>query len=94
LTIYFNTPNNLEDLRQRILAEMEQISLDIIERSVQSVGDCQIVGGTSLVGQQGQLPSTRKIQNAISQCAKRKIKININVKLNYSLTNSSCLIRA
>jgi hypothetical protein len=32
--VYFNRPNNLEDLRQRIRPEMEQISLDIIERSV------------------------------------------------------------
>jgi spore coat protein CotF len=43
--IYFNKPNNLEDLRQRIRAEMEQISPDIIERCVQSVGECQMVGG-------------------------------------------------
>jgi hypothetical protein len=43
--MYFNKPNNLEDLRQRIPAEMEQISHDIIERSVQSVGDCQMVDG-------------------------------------------------
>jgi hypothetical protein len=44
--VYFNRPNNLEDLRQRIRAEMneiEQISPDIIERSVQSVGECQMV---------------------------------------------------
>jgi hypothetical protein len=32
-------------LRQRIRAEMEQISPDIIERSVQRVGECQMVGG-------------------------------------------------
>jgi hypothetical protein len=31
----FYRPNNLEDLRQRIRAEMEQISPDIIERNVQ-----------------------------------------------------------
>jgi hypothetical protein len=31
------TSNNIEDLRQRICAEMKQISRDIIERSV-SVG--------------------------------------------------------
>jgi hypothetical protein len=42
---YFNKPNNLEDLRQRIRTEMEQISPDIIERSVQSVGKGQMVGG-------------------------------------------------
>jgi hypothetical protein len=40
-----NGPNNLEDLRQKICAEMEQISPNIIERSVQSVSECQIVGG-------------------------------------------------
>jgi hypothetical protein len=33
---YFNGPNNLDDLWQRIRAEKEQVSLDIIERSVQS----------------------------------------------------------
>jgi hypothetical protein len=33
--IYFNRPNNLEDLRHRIRAEMEQISPNIIERGVQ-----------------------------------------------------------
>jgi hypothetical protein len=38
--VYFNGPNNLDDLRQRIRAETEQISPDIIERSVQSVGEC------------------------------------------------------
>jgi hypothetical protein len=38
--VYFNRPNNLEDLRQRIRAETEQISPVIIERSVQSVGEC------------------------------------------------------
>jgi hypothetical protein len=43
--MYFNRPNNLEDLRQRIRAETEQISPDIIERCVQSVGECQMVGG-------------------------------------------------
>jgi hypothetical protein len=37
--------NNLEDLRQRICAKMELISPDIIERSVQSVGECQMVEG-------------------------------------------------
>jgi hypothetical protein len=33
--VYFNRPNNLEDLWQIIRAETEQISPDIIERSVQ-----------------------------------------------------------
>jgi hypothetical protein len=33
--VYFNRPDNLEHLRQRILAKMEQISPDIIERNVQ-----------------------------------------------------------
>jgi hypothetical protein len=41
----YNRPNNVENLRQRIRAEIEQISPDIIDRSVQSVGECQIVGG-------------------------------------------------
>jgi hypothetical protein len=41
----FNRPNNLEDLLQRIRAKMEQINPDIIERSVQSIGECQMVGG-------------------------------------------------
>jgi hypothetical protein len=40
IEFYFNRPNNLEDLRQRIRAETEQIIPDIIERSVQSVGEC------------------------------------------------------
>jgi hypothetical protein len=40
----FNRPNNLENLRQRIRAEMEQISPDI-ERCVQTIGECQMVGG-------------------------------------------------
>jgi hypothetical protein len=43
--MYFNRPNNLENLRQRIRAEIEQMSPDIIERSVQSGGECQMVGG-------------------------------------------------
>jgi hypothetical protein len=34
---YFNTSNNLEDLRLRISVEIEQYSPDIIERSVQNV---------------------------------------------------------
>jgi hypothetical protein len=38
--VYFNKPNNLEDLRQRIRAEMEQISPDIIERGVQCLHCC------------------------------------------------------
>jgi hypothetical protein len=38
-------PNNVENLRQRIRAEIEQLSPDIIERSAQSVGECQIVRG-------------------------------------------------
>jgi hypothetical protein len=42
IEIYFNIPNNLVDLQQRIRAETEQIEIipDIIERSVQSVGEC------------------------------------------------------
>jgi hypothetical protein len=47
--VYFNKPNNLEDLRQRIRAEMEQISPDIIERGVQCLHCCvsvkYVVGG-------------------------------------------------
>jgi hypothetical protein len=35
--VYFNIPNNLEHLRQRIRAEMEQISPDTIERSVHTM---------------------------------------------------------
>jgi hypothetical protein len=38
--IYFNRPNNLEDLRHRIRAEMEQISPNIIERGVQCLHSC------------------------------------------------------
>jgi hypothetical protein len=34
---YFNGPNNLEDFRERIRVEMEQITVDIFERSVQNV---------------------------------------------------------
>jgi vacuolar-type H+-ATPase subunit D/Vma8 len=45
----FKMEKNLEDLRQRIRAEMEQISPDIVERSVQNVytrvSECQMVGG-------------------------------------------------
>jgi hypothetical protein len=37
----FNKSNNLEHLWKRIRAEMEQISTEIIERSV---GECQMVG--------------------------------------------------
>lgn len=47
--VYFNRPDNLEDLRQRIRAEMERIHPDIIEHSVQAVytrlGQCQMVNG-------------------------------------------------
>jgi hypothetical protein len=45
--IYFNRPNNLEDLRHRIRAEMGQISPNIIERGVQCLHSCvsAIVGG-------------------------------------------------
>jgi hypothetical protein len=35
----------IEDLRQKIRAETEQINPDIIERSVQRAGKCQMVGG-------------------------------------------------
>jgi hypothetical protein len=38
--IYFNRPNNLEDLRHRIRAEIEQISPNIIERGVQCLHSC------------------------------------------------------
>jgi predicted house-cleaning NTP pyrophosphatase (Maf/HAM1 superfamily) len=48
LRLSFNRPNNLEDLRQRIRAEVEQISPDIIERSVQSVDECEMVGGRAI----------------------------------------------
>jgi hypothetical protein len=40
--IYFNRPNNLEDLRHRIRAEMEQISPNIIERGVQCLQSCVV----------------------------------------------------
>lgn len=47
--VYFNRPNNLEELQDRIRAEVEQISPEIFERSVHSVytriGQCQMVGG-------------------------------------------------
>jgi hypothetical protein len=36
--VYFNRQNNLEDLRQRIRPEMEQITPGIIERGVQCLG--------------------------------------------------------
>jgi hypothetical protein len=36
----FNRPNNLGDSGQRIRAEMEQISPDIIERGVQCLHSC------------------------------------------------------
>jgi hypothetical protein len=35
-----NRTNNLEDLRHRIRAEMEQISPNIIERGVQCLHSC------------------------------------------------------
>jgi hypothetical protein len=35
--VYFNRPNNLADLRERIHAVMEQISSAIIEGSVQNL---------------------------------------------------------
>jgi hypothetical protein len=38
--VYFDTPNNLEDLRHRIRAEMEQISPDIMERGAQCLHSC------------------------------------------------------
>jgi hypothetical protein len=38
--IYFNRPNNLEALRHRIRAEMEQNSPNIIERGVQCLHSC------------------------------------------------------
>jgi hypothetical protein len=38
--VYFNRPKNLEALRQRIRADMEQISPDIIERAVQCLHSC------------------------------------------------------
>jgi hypothetical protein len=43
--IYFNRPNNLEDLRHRICVEMEQISIspDIIERNVGTVASKKIL---------------------------------------------------
>jgi hypothetical protein len=40
LKVYFNRSNNLEDLRQRIRSETEQISPDIIERGVQCSHSC------------------------------------------------------
>jgi predicted sugar kinase len=43
--VYFNRPNNLQELRQRIRAEMEP---DIIERNVQSIG--KSVSGSLMVG--------------------------------------------
>jgi hypothetical protein len=40
-SFYKLASNNLEHLRERIRTEMEQISPDIIERSVhQTVGEC------------------------------------------------------
>jgi hypothetical protein len=43
--IYFNRPNNLEDLGRGIRAEVEQVGPDIVERCVRGVGECQMVGG-------------------------------------------------
>jgi hypothetical protein len=47
--VYSNRPNNLEDLRHIIRAEVEQISPNIIERGVQCLHSCvsdkYIVGG-------------------------------------------------
>jgi hypothetical protein len=39
--VYFNRPNKLEHLRQGIRPEMEQISPDTIERSVQCLHSCR-----------------------------------------------------
>jgi hypothetical protein len=41
----FQQTKQVRRFKQRICAEMEQISRDIIERSVQGVGEGQIVGG-------------------------------------------------
>jgi hypothetical protein len=35
--VYFNRPNNLDELRQRIRAKTEHITPEVLERSVQSV---------------------------------------------------------
>jgi hypothetical protein len=35
--VYFNRPNNLDELRQRIHTEVEHIATELLERSVQSV---------------------------------------------------------
>jgi hypothetical protein len=47
--LYFNRPNNLDELRQRICAEVEHITPEVLERSVQSVytriDQCQMVDG-------------------------------------------------
>jgi hypothetical protein len=40
LRVYFNRPNNLEDFRERIRAEMEQINPDVIERGVKCLYSC------------------------------------------------------
>jgi hypothetical protein len=38
--VYFDRSNNLEDLRHRIRAEVEQISPDIMERGAQCLHSC------------------------------------------------------
>lgn len=47
--VYFDRPNNLDGLRRRIRAEVENITPEVLERSVQSVytriGQCQMVDG-------------------------------------------------
>jgi hypothetical protein len=47
--VYFNRPNNVDELRQRIRAEVEHITPEVLERSVQSVythiDQCQMVDG-------------------------------------------------
>jgi hypothetical protein len=45
--VYFDRSNNLEDLRHRIRAEVEQISPDIMERGAvfTLLCKCQIVSG-------------------------------------------------
>lgn len=47
--VYCNRPNNLDELRQKIRAEVEHITPEVLERSVQSVytriGQYQIAEG-------------------------------------------------
>jgi hypothetical protein len=45
--VYFNRPNNLEDLLERIRSKMERKCLTLLSASVQSVGKCQMVGRES-----------------------------------------------